>query len=85
MHYGVLLYNCIPSIICNTSESLDEFKSRLDEFLTTVPDHPAVPGLIPDAPDMEGNPSNCLLDWVKHLRRNPNMYPEFGESYYSLN
>ena len=84
MHHGVLLYNCIPSDIRNTSETLNEFKSRLDEYLSTVPDHPAVPGLIPDAPDMDGNPSNCLLDWVKHLRRNPNMYPEFSEYYCSL-
>ena len=85
MHHGVLLYNCILANIRNTSESLEEFKSNLDDFLATVPDHPAVPGLIPDAPDMDGNPSNCLLDWVKYLRRNPNLYPGFGEFYCSLN
>ena len=83
LHHGILLYNSIPSNIRNSSDSLNEFKLKLDEFLSTVPDHPAVPGLTPDAPDMDGDPSNCLLDWVKYLRRNPNLYPKFREAYYS--
>ena len=37
MHHGVLLYNCILANIRNTSESLEEFKSNLDNFLDTVP------------------------------------------------
>ena len=76
MHHGVLLYNCIPAKIRNTSECWEEFKTNLDNFLTVVPDHPAVPGLILDATDNDGKPSNCLLDWVRFLRRNPHFYPE---------
>ena len=64
LHNGVNLFNSIPAYIRNCPDK-DEFKSLLDEFLQRVPDQPPVPGLVPEARDIWGNPSNCITDWVR--------------------
>ena len=41
---GSKLFNCLPKEIRNTTYCpVDTFKRRLDNYLTTIPDQPAVP------------------------------------------
>ena len=42
-----------------------EFKKELDNFLNTVPDQPAAPGLVTGTRDLWGNPSNSIIDWIR--------------------
>lgn len=53
--------NTLPECICNiTGVSLEKFKSELDNFLTTVPDEPLIPGYTA----MQRANSNSLIDMV---------------------
>ena len=61
LHHGVLLYNSIPSNIRNSSDSLNEFKLKLDEFLTTKPDYRAM------APNESG--LICPVSNKQHYRK----------------
>ena len=54
--YAAKLWNCIPKYI-NTLQSLELFKSKLDNFLSGVPDCPPVVGYT------TAN-KNRLLDWL---------------------
>ena len=63
------LYNSLPYHIRNLdSDSYDEFKKLLDEFLSSVPDQPNVPGLVTCNMNNEVRPSNSLIDWNCNLR-----------------
>ena len=65
--HGISLFNCLPLQLRELNESLTDFKVNLDRYLRKIPDQPEVPGLIPDAVDLYGKPSNCIIDWVRIL------------------
>ena len=59
---GPLLFNIMPAHIRNkTSCSVNAFKSALDKFLQTIPDHAIIPGLIRHC----RNASNILCDIIE--------------------
>ena len=39
---GPELFNCIPSYLRDTEVSMDTFKTKLDEFLSLIPDSPRI-------------------------------------------
>ena len=50
---GPKLFNCLPPSITNLSGiTVDEFKLKLDQFLSKIPDEPNVEGLTPSACDL---------------------------------
>ena len=54
---GARLFNCIPRELRDTSTGTpDQFKAKLDDWLSTIPDQPTVPGRPRAAA------SNSLLD-----------------------
>ena len=63
------LFNKLPRILRdNRSATLTEWKGLLDEFLSSVPDLPVVPDLVPGLCDPgTTKPSNSLLHWLPHL------------------
>ena len=62
------LWNSLPqSLRDDRSSDLGEFKFKLDQFLELVPDQPKVSGLVPDASNQDGSPSNSILVWVQLL------------------
>ena len=50
--------------------SQDQFKVRLDEFLSSIPDQPETDKLIPGGRTEFGRPSNSIPDWVRTLNLN---------------
>ena len=59
---GPRLWNCLPKNVRNFKGNQDEFKERLDQFLTKVPDEPKAEGLIPGATDvLNGKQTNTLI------------------------
>ena len=40
-----------------------EFKKQLDRYLSKIPDQPSTQELLPTAKDINGDPSNSILDW----------------------
>ena len=67
LYDGVNLFNSIPSYLRNIKDDLPTFKKYLDKFLLQLLDQPPVPGLVPEARDLTGNPSNCIKDWIRCL------------------
>ena len=65
--HGIKLYNCLPLPLREYNGTLNEFKIHLDRFLKKLPDQPEVPGLTPETVDIFGQPSNCIIDWVRIL------------------
>ena len=65
--HGVLLFNSLPITLRMFNRTPTEFKIHLDRFLKKIPDQPQVPGLTPEAKDINGPPSNCLIDWIREL------------------
>ena len=61
---GPKLFNCLPPSIRNLSGiSVDEFKLKLDQFLSKIPHEPNVEGLTPSACDLfSADPSNLIID-----------------------
>ena len=45
---GPKLFNSIPKVVRDCT-NLDEMKVLLDLFLATLPDHPKIPGSVPEA------------------------------------
>jgi hypothetical protein len=64
---GPKLFNSLPKEIRNLETTADTFKLHLDKFLETIPDHPAVPGHIPAAQRLSGQPSNSVRDWSRRI------------------
>ena len=59
---GPNLFNAIPKYIRNiTSCGVDEFKLKLDEYLSTIPDEPKIGGLMP----RNSMQSNSILHQVE--------------------
>ena len=65
LHSGVILYNSLPVSIRNITGELNDFKQELDRLLEVIPDQPVLPGYVPRARDMKGNPSNSIIDWLR--------------------
>ena len=47
----------------------NEFKEKLDSYLTLIPDEPKMPGLIPGATTSDAVPSNSLLWQIPRAMR----------------
>ena len=67
LHNGVLIYNSLPTSIWSIMDDLNNFKYELDRYLALLPDQPAVPGAVPGARDLYGDPSNCIIDWGRMI------------------
>ena len=62
---GAKLFNCIPRELRDTfTGTPDQFKARLDEWLSTIPDQPTVPSR------QRAAASNSLLDQVQFILQN---------------
>ena len=62
---GPKLWNSLPKNVRNFKGNQDEFKRKLDQFLTKVPDEPKADGLIPGAIDvLSGRQTNTLIHQV---------------------
>ena len=46
-YHGGNMFNMLPISLRNCCDSLDIFKSKLDDFLKDIPDQPLSTGLIP--------------------------------------
>ena len=79
--HGGKLFNCLPPEIrsymgltdadISISSRISGFKSLLDKFLEKIPDCPLTQDLYPDPINpITGRNSNCIIDWVKHLKIN---------------
>ena len=67
---GPRLFNSLPKSIRNlTKISVDEFKGKLDQFLSEIPDQPKVSGLTPSCLTPEARPTNSLVHWIPFLQR----------------
>jgi hypothetical protein len=64
---GPKLFNSLPREIRNLESTAETFKLHLDKFLESIPDHPAVPGHIPAAQRLSGQPSNSVRDWTRRI------------------
>ena len=70
--HGGKLFNSIPKYLRQMAgNNLDDFKERLDLYLSSIPDEPKVDGYIPGAcDDLTAKPSNSLIHQSKqNLRR----------------
>ena len=67
---GPILFNSLPKSIRNISrKSTEEFKEKLDEFLSDLPDQPVIGGLIPEiCNQVTARPSNSLRDVILHQK-----------------
>ena len=64
---GAKIVNSIPQDIRLFTGKLDQFKSKLDAYLETLPDQPQTESLIPDAMTIYRVPSNSIIDWARKL------------------
>ena len=70
--YGVKLFNKLPWELRSLKNcGVDEFKEKLEKFLTAIPDQPNVGNQMSSACNqITGRPSNSLLDWIPILHQN---------------
>ena len=62
---GAKMFNLLPAEIRNiTSDKVQHFKTKLDEFLQKIPDEPTVAG------EPRASESNCLVHQIPMTRRN---------------
>ena len=62
---GAQLFNCMPRALRDTNTGApDEFKAMVDDWLSTIPDQPSIPG------QQRAAASNSLLDQVPLTFRN---------------
>ena len=63
---GARLFNIIPREIREIQTSKEDFKTALDKFLETIPDHPRMGLLVPGASNqITGRQDNSLLAWIR--------------------
>ena len=69
--HGPRLFNSLPKSIRNlTNCTVDQFKARLDKFLTCIPDQPLVGELIPPPiSQITGRHSNSLIDQIRDFQQ----------------
>ena len=66
-HYCSIVYR--KKIRGITNVPLSEFKQKLDNFLTDLPDEPKIGTLIPGAMDRNGRWSNSIIDQIARRTR----------------
>ena len=68
---GPKLFNSLPKYLRDVrNKSTEEFKEKLDKFLTDLPDHPLIGDLLPQVCNqITAKPSNSLKDVILHQRR----------------
>ena len=63
------LYKSLPYYIQDyEGDDYKTFKVMLDEYLSTIPDEPSVPGLITGNLNTDSRPSNSIIGWSKNMR-----------------
>ena len=63
------IYNSLPQFIrSHDSDDYKSFKALLDDYLSTIPDEPIVPGLVTSNLNNECRPSNSIIDWNRNMR-----------------
>ena len=69
--HGPKLFNILPPKIRNITKcGADDFKEKLDSFLTNIPDQPTVGELQPATCDQaNGRPSNSLVDQIREYQK----------------
>ena len=66
--HGPQLYNSLPKEIRNiTGSSVGDFKAKLDDFLSLVPDEPKIGGLFPGACTALAQSSNSIRDQTRRV------------------
>ena len=70
---GARIFNSLPKAIRNLRRlSVVDFKSKLDEYLQTLPDEPKLPSYIPGVCNqITASPSNSIIDHAKAKMRRP--------------
>ena len=74
--HGPQLFNSLPKYVRNTTKcGVEEFKEKLDQYLSNIPDQPKIGTLIPPTCDQFSlSPSNSIVDQVREFhRRNTRM------------
>ena len=68
---GPNLFNSLPRYLRDIrNKSTEEFKEKLDKFLTNLPDQPMIGDLIPQVCNQNtAKPSNSLKDVILHQNR----------------
>ena len=63
---GARLFNIIPRESREIQTNKEDFKTALDKFLETIPDHPRMGLLVPGASNkITGRQDNSLLAWIR--------------------
>ena len=63
------LFNALPRSIRDSKDSPDEFKKKINDFLTNIPDCPLTRDQIPVPMDpFDCTPSNSLIHWIQYLK-----------------
>ena len=67
---GPQLFNTLPKYIRDMSNcSVTDFKEKLDQYLSVIPDQPLIGNLIPATCDLYSlSPSNSLIDQIREFR-----------------
>ena len=74
--HGPQLFNSLPKFVRNTTKcGVEEFKEKLDQYLSNIPDQPKIGTLIPPTCEQFSlSPSNSIVDQVREFhRRNTRM------------
>ena len=68
---GPMLFNSLPRSLRYISNTpTEEFKEKLDKFLTNLPDQPVIGELVPEiCNQITARPSNSLRDVILHQKR----------------
>ena len=80
-NFGARLYNSVPSYIPSFKGTLPQFKIILDKYLAVIPDQPAVGDMIPGARNIQGKPSNSVIDWCRSMKGVIAGLPHFEDQY----
>ena len=63
---GARLFNCLPKLIREERRDQEDFKCKLDTFLSSIPDQPRIGNLVPTAVcRLTAKQSNSLLAWIQ--------------------
>ena len=64
----MLFYILTMQIRDMTKCSVEDFKTKLDQFLSRIPDQPRTPTLVPEASNqITAKASNCLIDQIRRV------------------